>query len=109
MLQGAFVMALAIVLDEPWKHAVYEFAGKNLQHSAWGLEHAERDYQLALRLAKDDGLTVDHDVIFAAAFLHDMGALAPYMKEGVDHAERSADLVGGVLQERGFPAAKIPK
>ncbi|HCI88534.1 MAG TPA: hypothetical protein DHV53_07790, partial [Gammaproteobacteria bacterium] len=44
-----------IPLDEPWKETVYEFAANNLQHTAWGLEHSERDYQLARVLAAGDG------------------------------------------------------
>ena len=47
-----------IALDAPWKVAVFEFAKSNLQHSAWGVAHCERDFQLAQSLAAEEKLTV---------------------------------------------------
>ncbi len=98
-----------IALDAPWKTAVFQFAKSNLQHSAWGLAHSERDFQLACTLASEEKLVVDTDVLFAAAFLHDMGGFAPYPKEGVDHAERAAQVAGAVLKVAGFPMEKLPQ
>ena len=98
-----------IPLDAPWKVAVFQFAKSNLQHSAWGLAHAERDFQLATTLAEQEKLTVDLDVLFAAAFLHDMGVFEPYPKEGVDHTERAAQVAGATLQPAGFPMEKFPQ
>lgn len=97
-----------IALDAPWKIAVFEFAKSNLQHSAWGLAHCERDFQLAQSLAAEEKLTVDTDVLFASALLHDMGVFAPYPVEGVDHTERAAQVAGDVLKSAGFPMEKLP-
>lgn len=97
-----------IPLDQPWKETVYEFAADNLQHTAWGLEHSERDYQLALALAAGDGLEIDEDVLFAAAFLHDMAAFEPYAVAGEDHSDTGADKVGSILEPAGFPMVKLP-
>lgn len=96
-----------IALNARWKLEVFEFAKSNLQHSAWGVAHLERDYQLALMLATEENLAVDTDVLFAAAFLHDMGVFAPYPKEGVDHTERAAEVADQVLKAAGFPMEKF--
>jgi uncharacterized protein len=96
-----------IPLDAPWKKTVQEFTAKNLQHSAWGLAHSKRDYLLALELAAQDSVSIDCDVLFAAAFLHDMGGFAPYAKTGVDHALRSTEVLEGILEPAGFPVSKI--
>jgi uncharacterized protein len=97
-----------IVLDQPWKETVYEFAANNLQHTAWGLEHSERDYQLARVLAAGDGLEIDEDVLFAAAFLHDIAAFEPYAVAGEDHSNTGADKAGTILEPAGFPMSKLP-
>src|SRR5262249_43883109 len=96
-----------IPLDTPWKKAVASFADAKLQHSAWGVAHGQRNYLLSLELAEEEGLTVDKDVLFAAAYLHDMGGLPAFEKAGVDHAVRSAELCEGVLAQAGFPMEKL--
>ena len=72
--------ASGISLDAPWKVTVYDFARKTLHHPAWGWQHSERDYHLAVEVARGDRLTVDTDVLFAAAMLHDMAGFPPYEK-----------------------------
>lgn len=96
-----------IELDSEWKQDVYAFTEKNLEHPAWGLAHAERDYLLAKDLAANSDLRVDDDVLFAAAFLHDMGGFDPFKKDGVDHADRSAETCHLVLEATDFPKEKI--
>ena len=96
-----------IALDAPWKEAVFKFASEKLQHSAWGVSHSERDYLLAFRLAADSKLEIDTDVLFAAAFLHDVGAFEAFRKDGVDHTDRAAELVPDILAGAGFPTAKV--
>jgi HD superfamily phosphodiesterase len=90
-----------------WRQSVCAFARKSLVHAAWGYEHGLRDYSLAADLAARDHVTVDDDVLFAAAMLHDLGGFAPYRQEGIDHALRSAEIVGSVLGPAGFPPAKL--
>jgi uncharacterized protein len=109
-LCGAMSLSVAEEKKEvvpEWRLAVYEFCRANLQHTAWGVTHCERNFTLALALAKEEELTIDEDVLFAAAFLHDLGALEPYAREEVDHAERSADLAGPILERSGFPMEKL--
>lgn len=111
-----FSASLSIALEPPktpcefatgWRAEVCAFAKANLKHSAWGFEHGMRDYLMAARISQIDELGADDDVLFAAGLLHDMGGLPPYEKEGVDHAVRSAELVGDVLKPTGFPMEKL--
>lgn len=97
-----------IPLDTAWRRAVYEQANTHLQHPSWGVRHSERNYVLGMALAEADGLTVDADVLFAAAFLHDWGGIAPFAVAGVDHAARSVELAEPFLTEAGFPMEKFP-
>ena len=99
--------AAGIALDSEWKQAIYQFAVENLQHSAWGLEHYERNYLVATELAQQDSLTIDEEVLFAAAFLHDMGTFAPYAVTGAEHSQTAVDNLESVLLDADFPSAKI--
>ena len=117
----AFITALnlataAIAADAPtptiekgrdWRKAVHRFAETTLKHPAWGLSHSMRDYQLAKELAAADQVTVDDDVLYAAAYLHDVAAFAPFRKSGTDHQDEAARLVESMLADTGFPMAKI--
>ena len=102
------VTAAGIALSAPWRAKVYAHARGKLLHPAWGWRHSERDFLLARQIARDEGLAIDEDVLFAAAFLHDSGAIPPFAKEGVDHAVRSAELAEPFLRQAGFPMAKFP-
>ena len=97
-----------IPLDNPWRRAVYEQANTHFQHPSWGVRHSERNYLLGMTLAEAEGLPVDADVLFAAAFLHDWGGIAPFAVAGVDHAARSVELAEPFLTEAGFPMEKFP-
>jgi uncharacterized protein len=96
-----------IALDAPWKVKIYELAHSKFVHPAWGWQHSERDYLLALRLAKGDGLHIDTDVLFAAAFLHDMAAFMPCSGPKIEHGECAARKARAMLQGTGFPMRKL--
>ena len=96
-----------IALDATWKVAVYEFAKENLAHTAWGVEHYERNYLLGLELAKVDSLQIDDDVLFAAAFLHDMGVFEPYLVADAEHSQTATENIESVLNTTDFPIRKI--
>ena len=109
---GAF-MAGALAWVAPaaatdWHDTVRSFAETHCKHPAWGVVHSRRDYRLALDLARADGVTLDDDVLYAAAYLHDIAAFAPYAKAGEDHSDTAAALVGDILAPTGFPMAKLP-
>jgi uncharacterized protein len=90
-----------------WRAAVHRFAEANLKHPAWGLSHSVRDYELAKELAAADQVTVDDDVLYAAAYLHDVAAFEPFRKPGVDHQDEAARIVESMLAGTGFPMSKI--
>jgi uncharacterized protein len=90
-----------------WHETVRLFAEQHFKNPAWGYSHSVRDYTLARQLASEDGVTLDDDVLYAAAYLHDMAAFAPYEKPDVDHADEAARIVGTVLVGTGFPMAKV--
>ena len=92
-----------------WRATVTGFAQQHFHHPAWGYSHCVRDYELAQSLAAEDHAAVDDDVLFAAAYLHDMAAFAPWdrEKEGIDHQDEAARIVGTVLAGTGFPMTKI--
>ena len=92
--------------DTAWRAALRAFADAHLQHTAWGPAHAKRDYAMTLSLARAEGLAVDDDALYAAAYLHDMGGIPPYALPGVDHGDRSAQLADSVLRAVGFPMEK---
>lgn len=96
-----------IPLDSPWRRTVYEQAHGHFLHPSWGWRHSERNYVLGMALARAEGLTVDPDVLFAAAFLHDWGGIEPFASPGVDHAVRSVELAEPFLTEAGFPMEKF--
>jgi hypothetical protein len=90
-----------------WRAAVHHFAEANLKHPAWGLSHSIRDYELAKELASTDHVVIDDDVLYAAAYLHDVAAFAPFRKPNVDHQDEAAQIVESLLTGTGFPMAKI--
>jgi len=90
-----------------WRQRVIEFAAEHFRHPAWGYSHCVRDYELARELAAADKVTLDDDVLFAAAYLHDIAAFAPWEKPDVDHQDVGAEVVGAILTEMGFPPAKL--
>lgn len=118
-LLAAVVMSLAATshaADAPkpaierggdWRAAVKRFAAENLKHPAWGLSHSMRDYELAKQLAAADQVTLDDDVLYAAAYLHDVAAFEPFKNQGVDHQDKAAKIVGSMLEGTGFPMEKI--
>lgn len=96
-----------IPLDAPWKVTVYDLIRKSFTHPAWGWQHGERNYQIAMQLAQGDGLKIDTDVLFAACMLHDMAAFPPYQAKG-EHGDVAAMESEKILRDAGFPMAKFP-
>src|SRR5271166_6530918 len=90
-----------------WRATVRDFAAKHFKNPAWGYSHCRRDYALARELAAADHVTLDDDVLFAAAYLHDMAAFPPWEKAKLDHSDVAAGIVDTILKGSGFPMAKI--
>jgi uncharacterized protein len=74
--------------------------------------HQSRLYELAKRLA--EGQPCDDDVLFAAAWLHDLGVFIGHRPEDPvelaawDHIAYANRQAPGVLRQLGFPEPKIP-
>lgn len=94
--------------DAPWRRAVADHVEANFRHPGWGARHAERNYLSAHAIAHAEGLAVDDDVLFAAAYLHDWGGLKPFAVEGAAHEQRSVELGEPFLRQAGFPMEKWP-
>lgn len=90
-----------------WHSVVRDLAVQHFKNPAWGYSHSQRDYALARELAAADHVTLDDDVLFAAAYLHDMAAFPPWENEKLDHSDVAADIVHTILKGTGFPVAKI--
>lgn len=91
-----------------WREKVEHFAVEHLDHPAWGVAHARRNYRLVQQLARATNSAVDDDAIFAAAFLHDIGAIEGYSQPGVEHMARALQLIDPILLDAGFPKEKLP-
>jgi uncharacterized protein len=104
-------MAAAFPASSPptpdWHTTVREFAASQFKHPAWGYSHDLRDYALARELAAEDRVSLDDDVLFAAAYLHDIAAFAPWEDPKEDHSDVGARVVESVLKDTGFPMKKI--
>jgi uncharacterized protein len=74
--------------------------------------HQPRLHRLAARLAEDR--TFDDDVLFAAAWMHDLGVFVGHRPEDParlaawDHVAYAIKEIPPLLQRFGFPAGKIP-
>lgn len=100
--------ASGISLDAPWKVTIYDLARTKFRHPAWGWQHSERDYQIAMQLANTEHLPIDTDVLFAAAMLHDMAAFMPCAQPKMEHGDCAAQQSGDILRHAGFPMQKLP-
>jgi HD domain len=99
--------AAAAPLVQDWRASVRELAKNHFKNPAWGYSHCLRDYALARELAAADHVALDDDVLYAAAYLHDMAAFPPWEDLKVDHSDVGARLVDTVLKGSGFPMDKI--
>ena len=90
-----------------WRATVRDFAARHFKNPAWGYSHSLRDYALARELAAADRVELDDDVLFAAAYLHDIAAYAPWEDAKLDHSDVGARVIDPVLMGTGFPMSKI--
>jgi len=90
-----------------WKQKLLEIT-KNFKHPAWGISHFKRVYDLTLELANAQQVNIDEEAIFAAAYLHDIGAFEPYRQEGKDHSDVAIQNCDQILNSIEFPSKKIP-
>ena len=89
-----------------WKQKLLDFT-KEFEHPAWGFSHFNRIHELALEIASAQQVDIDVDVLYAAAYLHDIGAFKPYSQEGKDHADVAIENCDEILKSIDFPNEKI--
>lgn len=79
---------------------------KSGAHSAWGVKHCTRVYQLSKELSHH--LALDDEILYIASMLHDTGRYPAYTRSNVDHPLRSKGVASQVLQRMAFSPHKIP-
>ncbi|MBI9049823.1 MAG: HD domain-containing protein [Anaerolineaceae bacterium] len=67
---------------------------------SWGINHTKRLMKLIAIIADDQ--VYNEEVLWMAAHTHDWGAYAGWRQDGVDHVERSLQVVGSFLEEREY-------
>lgn len=85
-----------------WRDGITQLA-RGLEHPAWGLAHCERTYRTTLELASAERVRVREPVVFAVAYLHDIGAFERYRHGGRPQYESSASAAEEILSDVGFP------
>ncbi|HVJ07687.1 MAG TPA: HD domain-containing protein [Acidisarcina sp.] len=74
--------------------------------------HQPRVYALTRLIG--EGLEYDDDVVYAAAWLHDLGVFVGHRPEDPqklvqwDHVAYTVERIQGILEDAGFPADKVP-
>jgi len=79
---------------------------KSGAHPAWGVKHCFRVYHLAKELSSH--LTLDEEILYTAAMLHDTGKYPIYALKNIDHALRSKGVTANLLQQMMFSPVKLP-
>lgn len=80
---------------------------RTLEHPAWGPAHSRRVFGLCLEIAEDEEVEVDEDVLFACAWMHDLGSFGQFACPADDPPTCAAEAAEQILPETGFPAEKI--
>ena len=73
-------------------------------HPIWGYAHCLRVHALAEKLAREERLDYDPEILRLSALLHDIGLYRAYsLREGADHVRRSAAVATRMLRDGDFP------
>jgi Predicted HD superfamily hydrolase len=89
-----------------FREELIDIVNKSGAHPAWGVKHCYRVYYLAKELSNH--LTLDDEVLYAAALLHDTGKYPVYALKNMDHALRSKGVTTNLLQQMMFSPNKLP-
>jgi uncharacterized protein len=116
MKQHASLLALGLIfaMAEPaaaqtstqsWRAHVTAFTAKLYGQFTDG--HNRRDYFWAKKLAAIDHVVLDDDVIFAAAYLHDVGSTEGWQVKDQEHGDTAAAKLDQMLAATNFPKDKM--
>jgi uncharacterized protein len=99
------------MIEPPFRQAIADYLRENAKPvEKWS--HQPRLYELACALAETQSF--DDDVLYAAAYLHDIGVFIGHRPEDPvalakwDNLAYAVEKVPALLQQFGFPASKIP-
>ena len=101
------VIAQTSTKTESWREHVTAFTAKLYGQFADG--HNRRDYFWARKLAAIDHVTLDDDVMFAAAYLHDVGSMEGWQVQGQEHGDTAAAKLDQMLAGTDFPKEKMDR
>jgi uncharacterized protein len=95
-----------------WRASVVEYIGREAQPKD-KLGHQPRLYALACEIGKGEGIAYDDDIVFAAAWMHDLGVFLDHRPKDPavlvkwDHVPYTIARTRELLAGWGFPAQKI--
>lgn len=91
-----------------WRDRIVARIGA-LDHPAWGPEHCRRLYSIERQIAHGEGIEADDDVLFALAWLHDVGTFDEFARYGGSPPECAASAADQLLAAAGFPVEKLER
>lgn len=86
---------------------LFNILHKSGAHPALGWKHCQRVYHLAKELSQH--LTLDDEILYVSAMLHDTGKYPRYALPNIDHALRSKGVASNILKNLKFNPDKLPK
>jgi len=89
-----------------FRNELIQIVEKSGALSAWGVKHCFRVYHLSKELSSH--LTLDDEVLYTSAMLHDTGKYPVYALKNIDHALRSKGVTANLLQQMMFSQDKLP-
>jgi len=89
-------------MDAKTKTAILSYAKRLLTDPTHDFSHAQRVEKLCMRIAKTEK-SADTSILFAAAYLHDIG----YSRDYETHHSLGAKMAQKILKSCNFPAEKI--
>ena len=99
------------MIETPYRKAISDYI-RQQANPPDKLSHQARLYELAVKLAGSEGF--DDEVLFAAAWLHDLGVFIGHRPEDPaalakwDNVAYAAEKAPLLLHQFGFPKSKIP-
>jgi HD superfamily phosphodiesterase len=100
-------IAVPAAAQETWRAHVTAFTDKLYGQFTNG--HNQRDYYWAKKLAALDNVTLDDDVMFAAAYLHDVGSMEGWQVKDQEHGDTAAAKLDQMLAGTDFPKDKMDR
>lgn len=89
-------MGVAMLTHDEIINLTQEYGGD------WAVNHARRILHLISLIS--DGVSYNEEAVWLAAYLHDWGGYARWAVVGMEHQDRSAQVVEDFLREHDYPA-----